>query len=166
MNYNKLNTPWNHCHSLLWNTLNKKGYHNNDTHIWIVTNIFLVAILFFFHHSPSVWTHRSLRLWWQQLLSLSDPLFPVDCCYEDRGWCSFVCHGNTLHAFQACNLVFYFPNPLCSHKLLLQQPPFHFQKSLRDTKLRYESKLTLKRTFTIFTFVSSNASILNWNDSK
>ena len=90
---------------------------------------------FFFHHTKSVWTHRSLRLWWRQLLSLSNPLFSVDCLLQGSRMMLFVSHKDTLHVFQACSQVFYHPSPLCSHKLLLQQHPFSPLKIFEANKI-------------------------------
>ena len=92
-----------HC----WHTPNGKGLQTNDTSIWIVANVFLVAIFFNFHHAPSVRIHRSLRLWCQQLLSVSNWLFPPLCLLPISWIIRFVFHQNNYHAFQVCNHVFF-----------------------------------------------------------
>ena len=78
----------------------------------------------------------------------------------------FVFYQYTWDAFQACNQVFSHPSPLCIHKLLLQLPPFLSLKCFRQTELRSESELTLKRGLIIFMLVSSEASISNLNESQ
>ena len=54
MNYNTLNTPCNNYPSLLVTHTQQKNLQTNDKPILIVINVFLVAILFNFHHAPSV----------------------------------------------------------------------------------------------------------------
>ena len=113
INCNKVNKQFNHYPSLLGEHTKQKGLQTNDTPIWIVTNVFLLAILFNLHHAPSVWIHRTLRLWWQQLLSLPNPLFPALCLLKKF----------KNHAF------LYFIETLCMHSKLAisystTQPPY------------------------------------------
>ena len=119
---------------------------------------------FNFHHAPSVWTHRSLRLWWQQLLSLSNWLLPPFCLLQG----SRIIHFYFLlkrHAFQACNQVFSNPSPLHNHRW------FSFMDHSFVFEIFEASRIEIwiwnyieKKVNHIFTLVSSNASILNWKE--
>ena len=114
---------------------------------------------FFFDHAPSVWTYKSLRLWCQQLLIVSNWLLPWS-------WIMlFEFHWNTLHAFQACNQLFYHPTSLYIHKLLLLLTTILSLKYFMQIKLRSESEIILKRTFIRSALVFSYALIWNWNES-
>ena len=85
--------------------------------------ILMGAIFFWF---SSWWTHRSLRLWWQQHLSMSNLLLPP-LFLLPRSWIMiFVFHWNSWHTFQACNQVFFHLNPLCSYNFF-HSPSFIFK---------------------------------------
>ena len=56
----------------------KKNFLVTHTPIWRVINVFLVTVLFNFYHAL-LWTHRSLRLWWQQVLLLTNLFLPSLC---------------------------------------------------------------------------------------
>ena len=94
-----------------WHTHNGKGVQTNDTSIWIVINIFSVVILFNFHHAPSALTHRSLRLCWQQLFSLSNLLFPPFCFLQGSRIMPFVCHWKHLACIPSLHASYFFNSP-------------------------------------------------------
>ena len=106
-----------------WHTSNRQGLQTNDTPIWIVT---------------SVWTHRSLRLWLQQPLSLSNLLITPFYLPHGSRIILFMLNLTTWYSVSVYTQVFYFPSPLCIHKILLQQPPISFWKHLEQTQLRSE----------------------------
>ena len=49
----------------------------------LLPKFFWWQYFFILHHAPSVWTHWSLRLWWQQLLNLSNQLLLPFCLLQE-----------------------------------------------------------------------------------
>ena len=98
--------------------------------------------LFIFHHAPSVWTHGSLRLWWQQLLSIFNWLLWL-LCLLPTSWIMLWCISwKHLACIPACSQLFY---PLFSRKWLLSLSTLLSVKHLMQTKFRPESEILLKK---------------------
>ena len=147
---------------LYWrHTPSSKQNQKNDTPIWSGGNASLTPTMHHMCDNTDLLDYDVNSFW----------ACPINCyhhypCFKDEESCFFVFQWNSWHAFQTCNQVFAPPSPLCNLKWLLEWTILSSLKYWRHTEFRSEFQIKLKKTLIILTQFSSNASILNWNESQ
>ena len=120
---------------------------------------------FIFHHAPSVWTCRLLRLSWQQLFSIFNWLLLLLFLLPISWIMLLYISSKHLACIPSLQSLILHPGHLCSHKWLLPPTNLFSVKYFMQTKFRSEFEITLKRLSIIFTLVSSKTSTLNWKEN-